>query len=77
MTVINVQVKLFKTHRQQVHHVADVQVEDPVILIFDSKNGLDVVLELHETFVTLLQGLLVLAFVDIVVGRLFGDTMFS
>ena len=52
------------------HDVADIQIEDPIILILDSKDCLDVVLQLDVTRLTLLQrGLpLFLPLVNVVVS---------
>ena len=47
MTVVNVQVQLLQTHGQQVHDIAYVQVEDPVVLLvsLDPEDGLHVGLQ--------------------------------
>jgi len=45
MAVIHMQVEFFKTHRKQMHHITNVQVENPVILVFYSKNRLHVILK--------------------------------
>jgi len=44
MTVVDVEVELFERHRQQVHDVADVQVENPVVMVFDAEDCFYVVL---------------------------------
>ena len=49
MTIINMQIQLFEAHREQMHDVANIQIKDPVILIFYSKNGLHIVLQLDVT----------------------------
>ena len=53
MTVVNVKIQLLETHWQQMHYVSNVQVEDPVILLFNSKNCLDVVSQFREIVVRL------------------------
>lgn len=46
MTIVDVEVKFFKWHGEQVHDVADVKIEDPVVLVFYAENCFYVVLQL-------------------------------
>ena len=52
------------------HHIADVKIENPVILVFDSKDRFNIILKLDvSNFIFLERCLaLILPFVDIVVG---------
>ena len=56
------------------HHIANVQVKNPVILIFDAKDSFHVVLQLYVPFFALLQCLLVLShsLINIVISVLLG-----
>jgi len=36
VTVVNVEVEFFEAHRKQVHNITDIQIEDPVVLVFDA-----------------------------------------
>ena len=47
VAVVNVEVELLQTHREEVHHISDVQVEDPVVLL-DAEDGLHVALQGRE-----------------------------
>ena len=69
MTIIDVQIEFFQAHRQEMHYIANIQIENPIILIFDSKNGLDIVLQLDITFLSLLQSHSFFL-VDIIIGGL-------
>jgi hypothetical protein len=42
------QIEFFQRHGQQVHHIANVQVENPIIRIFDPQDGFHVVLKLYD-----------------------------
>ena len=46
MRVIDVQIELLQRHWQQVHHIPNVQVENPVVLVLNAQDGLDVVFKL-------------------------------
>lgn len=71
MTIVNVQVQFFQAHRQQVHDVTNVKVENPVVLVLHSEDCLDVVLQLDMSRLGFWQGLgLPFALVNIVIGRL-------
>ena len=50
MTIVDVEVEFFEGHGQQVHDVADVQVEDPVVLVFDAEDCFYVVLQLGRLY---------------------------
>ena len=54
------------------HDITNVKVKDPIILVFHTKNRLDVILELHvANFVLLKRSLtLLLTLINIVIGRL-------
>mmetsp|Transcript_7569 Transcript_7569/g.6916 ORF Transcript_7569/g.6916 Transcript_7569/m.6916 type:complete len:226 (-) Transcript_7569:286-963(-) len=45
MAVVYVEVKLLQTHREEMHHVPNVQVEDPIILVLHSQDRFDVVFQ--------------------------------
>ena len=70
MAIVDVQVEFFETHWEQVHHITNIQVKDPVVLIFDTQYSFHVVLQLHiANFVLLKSSLaLFLALIDIVVS---------
>lgn len=58
MTVVDVQVQLFKTHGKQMHDITNVQVENPVILqVLYSKDSLHVVFQLGKVGATALFAL--------------------
>ena len=61
MTVVNMQIQFFKAHWQQVHDIADIEVENPIILVFDTQNGLNVVLELDLTPLRPLKSVIVVS----------------
>lgn len=51
MGVLQLRVQFFSAHHVEVHHVADVQVKDPVLCVFDTECVPHVELEplvLHE-----------------------------
>ena len=49
MAVVYVQVELLETHGEQVHHVADVEVKDPVVLlVFHAQYRLHIVPQRRE-----------------------------
>jgi hypothetical protein len=50
MTVVDVEVEFFEGHRQQVHDVSDVKVEDPVVLVLDAEDCFYVVLQLGRLY---------------------------
>ena len=50
MAIVDVKVRLFEAHRQQMHDVSNVQIENPVVLVFDSEYRFDVILESDPFF---------------------------
>ena len=50
MTIVDVEVELFEGHGQQVHDVADVQVEDPVVLVLYAEDCFYVVFQLGRLY---------------------------
>ena len=67
MTVVNMQIELFKAHGEEMHDVANVQIENPVVLVLHSQDGFDVVLQLNGAFFSLLKSLSIV-FVYVVVS---------
>ena len=50
MRIVNVKIELVKTHRKQMHNISNIEVENPVILIFDSQDRFHVILQLYVSF---------------------------
>ena len=50
MRIVNVKVEFVQTHWKQMHNISNVEVENPVILIFDSQDRFHVILQLYVAF---------------------------
>jgi hypothetical protein len=50
MAIVNMEVELLEGHGQEVHDVADVKVEDPVVLVLDAEDCFYVVLQLGRLY---------------------------
>ena len=45
MTVVDVQIQLFQTHWKQMHNITNIQIENLVVLLFDTKDSFNIVLK--------------------------------
>jgi len=50
MAIVNVKVKLFEAHRQQMHNISNIKIENPVVLVFNSKYSFNVIFKSDSFF---------------------------